>query len=820
MSYAKRKNMFSYKKSFLNLKILPAVVLGVMVGAVGLNGDEVWATTSSLSVSVTAGANPSVSLPQTSEGRFVASSATTFKVTTTHAAGYTMTAKATALTSGSNTISTLSSGTKISEDTFRTNNSYNNKWGFKPSTYYSGTKTESNTNYMPAPLTTTTLAKTTDKTSGTYNISFGVRANNSTAEGAYTSTLTVAVTANVTPYTIKYVDASGEASGMPSSNSGTSSSDKVNVSSTTPTRSGYTFKGWCSVATSNSSCSGMTYSAGGSYSLIDQTSSSNSLTLYAIWEALSGKTINDLQTMQDFASLSGDEIESVKASMDEGGEYSLYDDRDGKKYYITRYGDGNIWMTQNLDFDLNNHGEYYPSDTDVSSVWDLDTRTYQTDDTSWNDSAYKAESYDPGDLCWTGTFDSGSNGGTLDDGGSALSCGNLTDGPIHEHIGNYYNWTAAVAMDDSSSYTIDNTDVDQSICPAGWRLPTLAGNYSYEHFLGELYGTSPLDDVQNPFYFVPGGNWIGTSKYVNRFGFYWTSTVSSEYEAYGMYLSNDENFSYQFIGDRSIGASVRCVVRNETMQTVSDWGSNLDVGDTIKARDTRDGKSYLVTRLADDNIWMTQNLDLDLDSNATYTSEDTDISNDWTPSTSTYASSDTTWNATESTPESYDPGDLCWNGTISTSGGTLDTMTTKCSESSANKHWSVGNYYNWTAAVAMNDSSSYTTGDTDVDQSICPAGWRLPTVSDNYSFQKLLNESGYSVSSGTSGNIQSDPFYFVCGGYWGGSSGSVGRGGYYWSSVVINSILAYVLNFDANGYLNPQYIGSRNYGFSMRCVAR
>ncbi len=256
------------------------------------------------------------------------------------------------------------------------------------------------------------------------------------------------------------------------------------------------------------------------------------------------------------------------------------------------------------------------------------------------------------------------------------------------------------------------------------------------------------------------------------------------------------------------------------MQDVATWGETLAVGDTVEAIDDRDGKSYLVTRLADDNIWMTQNLDLDLDSNTTYTSEDTDISNDWTPSTSTYVSSDTTWNATESTPESYDPGDLCWNGTIDTSSGTLDTMTTKCSESSANKHWSVGNYYNWTAAVAMNDSSSYTTKDTDVDQSICPAGWRLPTVSDNYSFQKLLNESGYSVSSGTSGSIQSDPFYFVYGGYWDGSSGDVGGYGLYWSSVVYASSLAYDLYFDADGALNPQSLDNRNGGASVRCVAR
>ena len=255
------------------------------------------------------------------------------------------------------------------------------------------------------------------------------------------------------------------------------------------------------------------------------------------------------------------------------------------------------------------------------------------------------------------------------------------------------------------------------------------------------------------------------------------------------------------------------------MQNVASWGSTLAVGDTIEAEDARDGKSYLVTRLADGNIWMTQNLDFDIVAGKTYTSADTDIKADWTPSAGT--TTGTSWARSTSTPESYDPGDLCWNGTIDTSwSGTLDTMTTSCSESGANERWQIGNYYNWTAAVAMNNSSSYTTGGTDVDQSICPAGWRLPTYSGNYSFQKLLKESGYSVSSGTSGNIQSDPLYFVYGGLWYGSSSGVGSRGYYWSSVVNDSNNAYDLNFDANGNLNPQNNDNRDNGNSVRCVAR
>ena len=98
--------------------------------------------------------------------------------------------------------------------------------------------------------------------------------------------------------------------------------------------------------------------------------------------------------------------------------------------------------------------------------------------------------------------------------------------------------------------------------------------------------------------------------------------------------------------------------------------------------DKRDGKTYTVSKLKDGNIWMTQNLDLDLDSSKTYTNEDTDLgwngtsysTASWTPERSTYTTGTTTWGLYNSTtgnhdgqthPESYDPGDLYWNGTLS-----------------------------------------------------------------------------------------------------------------------------------------------------------
>ena len=221
---------------------------------------------------------------------------------------------------------------------------------------------------------------------------------------------------------------------------------------------------------------------------------------------------------------------------------------------------------------------------------------------------------------------------------------------------------------------------------------------------------------------------------------------------------------------------------------------------------------------------MTQNLDFDIvDGGADLDSTNTDVPSNWGDAgnlTDTYATSDTTWNYYTDQPESYDPGDLYWNGTLDDGWSTnLDTGTEACGD---DKHYHIGNYYNWTAAVAMNDSSSYTTQNTDVNQSICPAGWRLPisgTINTgSKSFQYLVNQ--LSLTSGTSGNIQSSPVYFVYGGGWDGPSGGVGSDGYYWSSVVNYSNLAYFFYFSVDGDLVPQGATNRNYGISMRCVAR
>ena len=199
------------------------------------------------------------------------------------------------------------------------------------------------------------------------------------------------------------------------------------------------------------------------------------------------------------------------------------------------------------------------------------------------------------------------------------------------------------------------------------------------------------------------------------------------------------------------------------------------VGDEKQLIDSRDGKSYWVAKLADGGCWMTQNLDHDIDSTKTYTPNDTDIPANWTPDKSTYATNTTTWDTSTNgynIQQSYDPGNKIWNGGLDSSANTnLGNMT-----QGTDQHYHLGNYYNWGAAVAMNNTSSYTTQYIDVNQSICPKGWMLPksgNITAAGSFQNLVNQYNWASDSMTNPNMWADPLYFPLAGAWRGSSNSV-----------------------------------------------
>ena len=302
--------------------------------------------------------------------------------------------------------------------------------------------------------------------------------------------------------------------------------------------------------------------------------------------------------------------------------------------------------------------------------------------------------------------------------------------------------------------------------------------------------------------------------------------------------------------------------------------ASMTAGQQYTMQDKRDGKTYTIAKLADGNVWMTQNLDLDLVAGDTYTNEDTDIGYNtttgeyetaaWSPIRSTYATSSSqsttwcqggTWNSqygyceSNNTPESYDPGDFYWNSTLSdyNDWGAYDqtcdysTSTLSCSgtspigtyiSSTGTAQYHLGNYYNWTAAVAMNDSSSYTTQNELIEQSICPVGWTLPrTRTGDDTFYSLWNDYDmvYSSFIDVNGNLSYDngemalwtsPLYFSASGVFDGVLFNVGGDGSFWSSVVNDEFEAWAAGFAVNGSISSSNNDYRGGGYSIRCVAR
>ena len=288
----------------------------------------------------------------------------------------------------------------------------------------------------------------------------------------------------------------------------------------------------------------------------------------------------------------------------------------------------------------------------------------------------------------------------------------------------------------------------------------------------------------------------------------------------------------------------------------------------LQVIDVRDNKVYWIAKLRDGNCWMTQNLDLDLDAGRTYTNFDTDIGYNtatgqyetaaWQPLRSTYPTSTTntgTWcnggvyrpgDCENFTPESYDPGNLYWNGVFSDGSDWFaysrscdrSTIPPVCNEAlnpittyttvsgSPLSQYHLGNYYNWTAAIAMNDASAYAEEENElIEQSICPAGWTLPRIgTGDDTFYALWSEYGYDEEDDGASYVDDllgAPIYFLVNGYWWGYFSGIGDFGVSWSPVFAGfgdgGVAAASIT---EGYASPSMSDNASLGYPVRCIAR
>ncbi len=321
-----------------------------------------------------------------------------------------------------------------------------------------------------------------------------------------------------------------------------------------------------------------TYNGKVKYAIVHPNSSHNTIPDLDTAFAVAGKMKvyeeggNSYYAMQDMDA----GICSMVANDGESTSTQLADLRDNKLYWITKLKDGHCWMTQNLDTDINPSISFNSNNTDLNVAYDSNTGQYA----EYNDGYTESNGviyYTPASTATTIDFTGNNISGWQDNNTTPYSA-NKTDSTKtgHASLGNYYNWTAAIASNNSSSLTQDTlSDISKnpknSICPKGWRLPTIsseseaiAGSTNEFGRLNYLYNdnstTSQLNLTIAPLFLAQASIIIdGSIRNLEREGLYWSSSNTSQY-AYDIILQ-PSRVQANDITNKIRGATLRCIAR-------------------------------------------------------------------------------------------------------------------------------------------------------------------------------------------------------------------------------------------------------------------
>ena len=574
----KRNTIIVHKERVVR-NVLGAVAISLSILFIGTSGYNAYATDATLTISLSSSnVTANVAPFADATGTFVQSSPITVNVSTDNATGYTLGIKANDNTyperlinsTDSSYLSSINSATSFASfratdlSSITTSGGNQGVWGYLPSKLNS----VANTDFLPSPGT---AGNTIDETSGansttnTYTIAIGAKVSPLATLGAYTNSFMVTVVANPIPYTISYSE--NTVSGMPDNViSGSSEGTTVTISSTTPTRYGYQFLGWCDQATTNTNgtdtcASGHQHQPGGTVTL-DATANANNIKLYAMW--------GPATYMQDLTTT------NIASSLPNVGDtMTATDRRDGKGYTIGKLADNKYWMLENLNLDLV-----------AVSLNDL-KGTSTKPNTNASDATLGYLKNGGGSGQYTGTavaYVGSSNtyntpliavSGTCSDAycvndpeSGKWTSSSVTEATINGvtsiaqgKIGVYYNYCAASAGSYCyASGTSSGSNATEDICPAGWRLPT--GGDSGEFY--NLYATGYSSNVTNfqTAFRTPLSGYLysGTASDQGNDGCFWSSTYRSGINMYNLYFDSSSVYPSGRYYARYFSYSVRCLL--------------------------------------------------------------------------------------------------------------------------------------------------------------------------------------------------------------------------------------------------------------------
>ena len=193
---------------------------------------------------------------------------------------------------------------------------------------------------------------------------------------------------------------------------------------------------------------------------------------------------------------------------------TLTDARDNNTYTVSKLADGKCWMTK----DLRIAGKTItPADSDVTSNYTIPASSIN----GFN-------------------YNNASNAYANSDSG-------------------FYNWYTAAVGTSTQDLFHHGQNTTVSICPKGWRLPT-GGNSGEFQALYNNYN-SPLALRSGPVNLTLSGRVsISSRDYQGSNGYYWSSTVYSDEDAYVLYLHTSVVYP-AYHRERRLGLSVRCIAR-------------------------------------------------------------------------------------------------------------------------------------------------------------------------------------------------------------------------------------------------------------------
>lgn len=238
------------------------------------------------------------------------------------------------------------------------------------------------------------------------------------------------------------------------------------------------------------------------------------------------------------------------------------------------------------------------------------------------------------------------------------------------------------------------------------------------------------------------------------------------------------------------------------MQNVATWGSGLTANTPVQVADKRDGQIYSVAKLADNNIWMIDSLNL---------AGGTKLEGTLSDVPTTYPNEqDYYYQLPASSTTGFD---------TSTAGGYVYNS----AEETCGVNVSCDSYYSWTAATAGAQGSS----ESDASYSICPKGWHLPTKTEFAALATALggsnNITNYDSTTTPTGTTMYGYFAgapdFVLSGYYANSAfASGGASGLYWAATAVDASNSYAFSMNSTN-VNTASSAAAGTGYAVRCVA-